>query len=77
MNIAPGFDLDSLTTCVVLIDEHGIVDTLNQAAQVLLETSALRAIGLPFDELASPIGDNAIHWHETLTSVVSLSLIHI
>ena len=74
MNIAPGFDLDSLTTCVVLIDEHGIVDTLNQAAQVLLETSALRAIGLPFDELASPIGDNAIHWHETLTSVVSTRL---
>jgi len=30
MNVSPGFDLDSLTTCVVLIDEHGIVDTLNQ-----------------------------------------------
>ena len=53
MNVTPGFDLDSLTTCVVLIDEHGIVDALNQAAQVLLETSALEP-GLPFDELASP-----------------------
>lgn len=74
MNITPGFDLDSLTTCVVLIDEHGIVDTLNQAAQVLLETSALRAVGLPFDELASPAGEAAIHWHETLTNVVSTRL---
>ena len=74
MNVSPGFDLDSLTTCVVLIDEHGIVDTLNQAAQVLLETSSLRAVGLPFGELASAAGDAAIHWHETLTAVVSTRL---
>ena len=52
MNYKPGFDLDSLTTCIVLIDEHGVVDTLNQSAQVLLETSLQRASGNPFGELA-------------------------
>ncbi len=74
MNIASSFDLDSLTTCVVLIDENGTVDTLNQAAQVLLETSALRAVGTPFEELANPIGDAASHWEEALKSVVSTRL---
>ena len=74
MNITPGVDLDSLTTCVVLIDEQGVVDTLNQAAQILLETSALRAIELPFEELATPLGDSVIYWRETLTSVVSTRL---
>ena len=72
--MSASFDLDSLTTCVVLIDEYGAVDSLNQAAQVLLETSALRAVGQPFDELASPSSDAEIHWHETLESVVSTRL---
>ncbi|MBT5556940.1 MAG: PAS domain-containing sensor histidine kinase, partial [Halieaceae bacterium] len=40
MTPRPSFDLDSLTTCIVLIDEHGVVDMVNQAAQVLLETSS-------------------------------------
>jgi hypothetical protein len=30
--------------------------------------------GLPFGELASAAGDAAIHWHETLTAVVSTRL---
>mgnify|MGYP000552687086 CR=1 FL=1 len=27
MNLSPGFDLDSLTTAIILIDEHGVVDS--------------------------------------------------
>ena len=74
MNYKPGFDLDSLTTCIVLIDEHGVVDTLNQSAQVLLETSLQRASGNPFDELAHAIGQGAIQWHETLSNAVRTRL---
>ena len=44
MTVHPSFDLDSLTNCIVLIDEYGVIDTINQAAQVLFETSAQRAI---------------------------------
>ena len=74
MNYKPGFDLDSLTTCIVLIDEHGVVDTLNQSAQVLLETSRQRASGNPFEELAYAMGQGAIQWHETLSNAVRTRL---
>jgi len=74
MNHKPGFDLDSLTTCIVLIDEHGVVDTLNQSAQVLLDTSLQRASGNPFDELAHAAGQGAIQWHETLSNALRTRL---
>jgi two-component system nitrogen regulation sensor histidine kinase GlnL len=69
MTVHPSFDLDSLTNCIVLIDEHGVIDTINQAAQVLFETSSQRAIGMPFEQLAMVPGSEGIDWYETLMSV--------
>ena len=69
MTLHPSFDLDSLTNCIVLIDEHGVIDTINQAAEVLFETSAQRAIGMPFEQLAMVPGSEGIDWYETLMSV--------
>ena len=74
MTPRPSFDLDSLTTCIVLIDEHGVVDMVNQAAQVLLETSSQRATGSRFEEQARVVGDGAIDWHHTLANVVRTRL---
>lgn len=74
MNLSPGFDLDSLTTAIILIDEHAVVDTLNQSAQVLLETSLKKAMGNPLDELAQTLGEGAILWHETLSSAIRTRL---